>query len=136
MNGPAAATAGLPTAPTTVPAGAGSAASSSSQPAPDTFAACVAQPAAPAVGASSEGTAGEAEARANLTSTPSRDGSGASGAGDEAAAQAAIAQRQTVSTYDDGPLRAVRNRGTATLTGGYDEAGTGVVNTTTDTPLP
>ena len=138
MNGPAAATAGLPTAPTTVPAGAGSAASSSSQPAPDTFAACVAaQPAAaPAVGASSEGTAGEAEARANLTSTPSRDGSGASGAGDEAAAQAAIAQRQTVSTYDDGPLRAVRARGTATLTGGYDEAGTGVVNTTTDTPLP
>lgn len=122
MNGPAAATAGLPTAPTTVPAGAGSAASSSSQPAPDTFAACVAaQPAA--VGASSEGTAGEAEARANLTSTPSRDGSGASGAGDEAAAQAAIAQRQTVSTYDDGPIRAARSRGTATLTSDLDAFG-------------
>ena len=43
-------------------------------------------PANPAVGASSEGTAGEAAARANVT--------GASGAGDEAAAQSAIASRQ------------------------------------------
>ena len=113
MNGPAAATAGLPTAPTTVPGGSGSAASSASTPAPDTFAACVAESKPPAAGASSEGDAGEAEARANVTSTPSRDGSGA---GDEAAAQNAIAQRQTVSTYDDGPLRVARRQGTATLT--------------------
>ena len=112
MNGPAAATAGLPTAPTTVPAGAGSAASSSSQPAPDTFAACVA---ANRTGADTADP-GVTPSNATTTSTPSRDGSGASGAGDEAAAQAAIAQRQTVSTYDDGPLRAARSRGTATLT--------------------
>ena len=150
MNGPTAARAAAAAPPSTVPAGAGSAASSASQPAPDTFAACVA---ANRPGADTADP-GFIPPNATTTSTPSRDGSGASGAGDEAAAQAAIAQRnaangagdeaaaqaaisqRTVSSYDDGPLRAVRNRGTATLTGGYDEAGTGVVNTTTDTPLP
>jgi hypothetical protein len=74
MNGPAAAAAGVAGAPSTVPAGSGSAASGTPAAARDPFEACVAAPAPPSAGASSEGTAGEAEARANVTSTPSRTG--------------------------------------------------------------
>lgn len=65
--------AGAAAAPSTVPAGSGSTASTATATAStDTFGACVA--ATPPVGTQSEGDAGEAAARANVTSTPSRTG--------------------------------------------------------------
>jgi len=63
--------AGTPTAPAAPGSGSGGSTPAAIK---DTFEACVAATAPPSAGASSEGTAGEAEARANVTSTPSRTG--------------------------------------------------------------
>ena len=86
----------------------------------DTFRKCVMPPAA---GASSEGDAGEAEARA----AASNNATLTNGAGDEAAAQQAIADRQAAAAGGAGDEAAAQNalasRGSATLTNDLDAFG-------------
>jgi hypothetical protein len=119
MNGPAAATAGLPTAPTTVPAGAGSAASAASQPAPDTFAACVAATGTTPPAGNNPDEADPSDA--TTTSTPSRTSDGEVAAFNESIGggpytlDGRTVNPSTGSTYDDAPLRALRT-GSATVT--------------------
>lgn len=91
----------------------------------DTFRKC--PPMAPAVGASSEGDEGEAAARANAQPSNNATLTSESGAGDEAAAQNAIANRQQAgSTYDEVGVTQTRrpaSSGSASLTNDLDAFG-------------
>lgn len=113
----------------------------------DTFTQC--PPMAPAVGASSEGDAGEAEARANASKTKNPDKAVLTSDKDVAAYNESIGggayklDGKTVrpntagSTYDDAPLRAVRqNQSTAASGAGDEAAAQNRIALTRDLPLP
>ena len=117
MNGPAAATAGAAGTPSTTPAGSGSTASGTpvavkdgaTVPIGDTYEKC-----APGTVGADTADPGYIPPNATTTSTPSRNASGASSEGTAGEAEAR-ANLGTVPPYDDAILRQAR-AGAATLT--------------------
>ena len=117
MNGPAAATAGAAGTPSTTPAGSGSTASGTpvavkdgaTVPIGDTYEKC-----APGTVGADTADPGYIPPNATTTSTPSRNASGASSEGTAGEAEAR-ANLETVPPYDDAILRQAR-AGAATLT--------------------